>query len=55
MACKEAFEMVQNCEENAKIDMILGQAIKDVWADAAMQRVCASMRSYVAAITYPSV
>lgn len=31
--------MVNNCEDSAAIDLVLGQAIKDVWADAAMQRV----------------
>lgn len=52
MACKKSFEMVQNCEENAEIGMTLGQAIKDVWADEAMQRVRASVLSCVAAKTF---
>lgn len=49
MKCKKAFELIQNCEESAEIDMTLGQAIKDVWADEAVQRVRASLRSCVAA------
>ena len=31
--------MVRDCDEGAVIDMTLGQAIKDVWEDEAMQRV----------------
>lgn len=39
VACKEALEMLSTCEDSAAIDMTLGQAIKDVWADEAMKRV----------------
>ncbi|CAN0038025.1 unnamed protein product [Ascophyllum nodosum] len=44
--CKEAFEMVRDCDEGAVIDMTLGQAIKDVWEDEAMQRVWARRAEY---------
>lgn len=39
MKCKESFEMAKNCEDNAQIDMTLGKALKEVWADEAIQRV----------------
>lgn len=39
MECPESFKMVVECEDSAAIDMELGQAIQDVWADPAMIRV----------------
>lgn len=39
VACPESFKMVVECEDSAAIDMELGQAIQDVWADPAMTRV----------------
>ncbi|CAN0220587.1 unnamed protein product [Scytosiphon promiscuus] len=39
VACTDSFKMVVDCEDSAAIDMELGQAIQDVWADPAMMRV----------------
>lgn len=47
IACKGAFEMVNTCEDTAPIDMVLGQAMKDLWADAALQRVSSVLDRWV--------
>lgn len=46
IACKGAFEMVNTCEDTAPIDMVLGQAMKDLWADAALQRIWERRNEY---------